>query len=86
MLDGVCLCWGEPDVVELFQPGVLGDGAEDARDEAMAADLVLGVFGCEESKSALVLVLVLFGGCVVLEVRDLDSVAARELDDDDGRF
>eukprot|EP00961_Rhodomonas_salina_P226827 3066905-Rhodomonas_salina.1 len=50
----------------MFQPGVLGDGAEDAHDEAVAAYLVLRVLGCEELKSALVLVL--FGGCVVFEL------------------
>eukprot|EP00961_Rhodomonas_salina_P295736 3935741-Rhodomonas_salina.1 len=65
-------------------PGVLGDDAEDTHEEAVAAYLVLRVLGCEESKGALVLVL--FDGCVVLEVCDLDGVAACELDDDDGLF
>eukprot|EP00961_Rhodomonas_salina_P161971 2181634-Rhodomonas_salina.1 len=83
MLDGLCLSWGEADVVELFEPGVLGDGAEYTHDEAVAAYLVLGVMSCKESECALVLVLL--GGCVVFEVcnLDLDGVSARELDNDD---
>eukprot|EP00961_Rhodomonas_salina_P280532 3789438-Rhodomonas_salina.1 len=66
------LCWSEADVVEVLEPGVLGGGAEDAHDEAMAAHLVLWVLGCEELKGALVLVL--FDGCNVLRRRSAISM------------
>eukprot|EP00961_Rhodomonas_salina_P049476 664433-Rhodomonas_salina.1 len=74
----------EPGLLEVCSPGVVGDGAEDAHDEAMAADYVSWVFVGEELCCAVVLYV--FAGGSVLEVAEFYGVAACEFHHDDEGF
>eukprot|EP00961_Rhodomonas_salina_P077331 1036981-Rhodomonas_salina.1 len=74
----------EPCLLEVCCPRVLVNGAEDAHDEAVEADIVSWEFVGEELCCAVVLH-VFAGGCV-LEVAEFDGVAACKFNDDDAGF
>ena len=83
VLDSTGLGGGESRVVEVLEPVVLGDGAEDAHQQAVASDLVAGELVGQELDGAVVLVAAALADGVLDQVLLLDRVAARELDDDD---
>eukprot|EP00961_Rhodomonas_salina_P236104 3191177-Rhodomonas_salina.1 len=81
VLDSTGLGGGESRVVEVLEPVVLGNGTEDAHQQAVASDLVAGELVGQELDGAVVMVAL--ANCILDQVLLLYQVAVRELDDDD---